>query len=614
MDVASYIREYLFKQDFLDIPGLGTFFLTKEPFSIQVSDQVIRPGSKNLIFRENSGISNDTLSYFIARRAGISVDEAREMVRGFVSPVRQLFLSRGNIEIAGLGQFSVPDGFHLDFRPYPFNFSPSSFGLGSVSLSQFDEETADIPVDLEAPVSQTAYQAPHETAPHETAVHETAPHETAVHETNANETASQEIGAHETDVIQTAPAVPYYNEPLDPDHNYPEPVTSTEEPAVTPREPAFSHEEPVEANTRSDEHLPTAAEIYRMYGFKKEDEENSIPAEDSPAQTDESLLSGSTFSEFPVYTGGNEPALTYPNTLAFSEEPVDFIQQLQTPPEEGAKHSPATDAEADSPKKDLIYNPLAYDTDLPVHAAVREPEHNIQTGDLGPAQELPASGYEFADNIKPEYGNENSSVYWILGSILLLCLLAGFAYVERAPLSQALSRAGIYGQPDNDKKELLKTDSTLTSTAPVPDAGTKATDSANLAHEAGTKNAEKSGTAGSTAVTSQVVKPADSTLAKPAPVSSAVSDTSMINISQASQFMLVDASVHLLQTAKKRQKQLSAAGKPAHIIEMGEGVLMRYKISLGDYSDKAAAKEALTAAKASGNKGVQIFENKSKKN
>jgi len=88
----------------------------------------------------------------------------------------------------------------------------------------------------------------------------------------------------------------------------------------------------------------------------------------------------------------------------------------------------------------------------------------------------------------------------------------------------------------------------------------------------------------------------------------------MITLENAPQFLLVDASFHLLQTAKRRQKQLLEAGKHAHIIEMGTGVLMRYKVSLGEFDDRTTANAALDAEKATGHNRLQIFENKSKKN
>ena len=629
MDVASYIREYLFKQDFLDIPGLGTFFLTKEPFSIQDSNQVIKPGSKTLIFRENSGISNDTLSYFIARRAGISVDEAREMVRGFVSPVRQLFLSRGNIEIPGLGQFSVPDGFHLDFRPYPFNFSPSSFGLGNVSLNQFGETPVQIEEQrstgdtlFKLPVYQPEATANREnnglpehihdqviTADEGNTVILDKDHPSLEHTVETEFTSNSSTGHLHEHTLEDLKLPP--NEVINSWETYPSISGKSEDQMLGSTDhfkeinPVILHQEPIVLPEEEDGHLPTAEEIYRKYGFKKEvNPDNQTANQDKSAQkitdedkpVDNSLLPESSFSEIPAFNTGNDEAITYPATLAFSQEPVNFIKeitQVEHPDTQPEQPLYINNEKVEPEKKDLIYNPLAYDSNLEVNKSLEYVQP--APDDLGPIQELP--GHDHTGSIKTEQ-RENSSIYWILGSILLFCMLAGFGYLEREPISQAIDNSGLFGQT-NQTKPVVKTDSSSVATQ---NAATNLNDSIN--HDQTKGRAE-----------TKAIPPvlSDTTKSKLS-LNASTPDSVMITLENAPQFLLVDASFHLLQTAKRRQKQLLEAGKHAHIIEMGTGVLMRYKVSLGEFDDKTTANAALDAEKAAGHSRLQIFENKSKKN
>lgn len=548
MDVASYIREYLFKQDFLDIPGLGTFFLTKEPFSIQDSDQVIKPGSKTLIFRENAGISNDTLSYFIARRAGLSVDEARDMVNNFVSPIRGLFPGKGSMEIPGLGKFMVPDGFHLDFKPYPFNFAPSSFGLGSVSLAQSDEfPTEERLVQQAQPVQEEASPAPQK------------PLIPAAPETS---------GIPSTPIIPAAPEV--YKKP-----------------------------EPVE----NDGHLPTAEEIYARYHFVKEvpapgTASEKIPEESQPDS--ESLLSGSSFSELPSFSFLPDEATTYPTTLAFSDNipvPADADPDNQAHHGHQAEHEPET-------APDLVYNPLAYDSSAGVPGTGR-----TFFNERDSTAENHGHDTDQTDNLKPEPPDENSTIYWVLGGLLLICMLAALAWFEQAPIKRALFQAGIIDTVRTGKLPVItKSDSLHTAAAPdTSKAGTPATGRSEAGNTAG-------GTATGNASTGKTETQAKSDSLKPAKSLEITShaDTGMTTIQQAPAYLLIDASVHLLQTAKRQQSQLQAKGIRSEIIDMGKGVLMRYKVSLGGYSDKKSASDALSVSKIAGGRGAQVFENKSK--
>lgn len=630
MDVASYIREYLFKQDFLDIPGLGTFFLTKEPFSIQDSNQVIKPGSKTLIFRENSGISNDTLSYFIARRAGISVDQAREMVRGFVSPVRQLFLSRGNIEIPGLGQFSVPDGFHLDFRPYPFNFSPSSFGLGNVALNQLDEtpvqiaeqrSSADTQFNLPVYRPETSIKEEGDGLPehthHEQMITASDSHAVII---DQNDPAHQD--AVETDFIPLSSKGPVNEHALEELELPPNEVVNSWEIhqpiSVQSQEQAvhstnldkdiakdIQHNQQTTQPDDDDGHLPTAEEIYRKYGFKKEEHSDDQPANQENSATkivnddkpsDNALLSGSSFSEIPVFSTGLDQAVSYPGTLAFSQEPVNLINELKQTDHSDTQIKQAIHADNEhiEPEKvDLIYNPLAYDSNLTKNKPAESVQH--LSDDLGPIQELP--GQDQTGYIKNEQ-KESSSIYWILGSILLFCMLAGFGYLEREPISQAIDNSGLFGQT-NQTKPVVKTDSSNVATQ---NEATNLNDSINHDQIKGR------------AKTKAIPSISNDTTNTQLSVNLSTPDSVMMSLESAPQFLLIDASFHLLQTAKRRQKQLLEAGKHAHIIEMGAGVLMRYKVSLGEYNEKTEANDALNAEKATGHSRLQIFENKSKKN
>lgn len=134
MEAANFIREYLYKQDYLDVPGLGTFFLSKDPFSVDNPKNKIKPSVKTLIFRENKRVSGDSLIHFIARRKQISLDEASSIVNQFTSEIRISIVKIGFADILGFGKFTSQDGVNLDFKAHPNNYSPVSFGLGELNL------------------------------------------------------------------------------------------------------------------------------------------------------------------------------------------------------------------------------------------------------------------------------------------------------------------------------------------------------------------------------------------------------------------------------------------------------------------------------------------------
>lgn len=139
MEVASFIREYLYKQDYLDVPGLGTFFLSKDPFSVDNPQNKIKPSVKTLIFRENSRVGGDSLIHFIARRKQISLDEAKIAVYQFTEEIKTLVNRKGTADIMGFGKFTSNDGINLDFKAHPNNYSAISFGLGELNLPPLEK-------------------------------------------------------------------------------------------------------------------------------------------------------------------------------------------------------------------------------------------------------------------------------------------------------------------------------------------------------------------------------------------------------------------------------------------------------------------------------------------
>lgn len=132
VELHAFIKTLLYNRDTLIIPGLGTLITRYKPAEIDVSNNIISPPTKYLIFDQQSGAKDNTLEQFIAKQKEIDEEEARDLINDEVNTINTKLESGETVLMEGIGYFSKEgDTIRFD-HDQQANFLTESFGLSKV--------------------------------------------------------------------------------------------------------------------------------------------------------------------------------------------------------------------------------------------------------------------------------------------------------------------------------------------------------------------------------------------------------------------------------------------------------------------------------------------------
>jgi hypothetical protein len=124
----------------VSLPCLGSFL--SEYFPASISDGVIAPPSKTVVFHQNEIWNDEELENRIAQLNNVSIGVAKEELAFWIDNVCVLLATGEEVQLPGLGRLYVSEHAKLRFEQAPDNLLIESFGLESVSI-----ETADLSND-----------------------------------------------------------------------------------------------------------------------------------------------------------------------------------------------------------------------------------------------------------------------------------------------------------------------------------------------------------------------------------------------------------------------------------------------------------------------------------
>lgn len=131
MDIGFYIADLLRKQDYVSVPGLGTFARHKVPGSFDPDSNAFLPPSYDISFNKETNESN-TLSEYISDKKNLSAATAEYFVKKFTSGILDGLEASGFAELNPLGIIQQKDG-ALTFDSSPnLEIAGRFFGLKPV--------------------------------------------------------------------------------------------------------------------------------------------------------------------------------------------------------------------------------------------------------------------------------------------------------------------------------------------------------------------------------------------------------------------------------------------------------------------------------------------------
>ncbi len=166
LDVGKAIKELLFENPSVIVPGLGGFTSTPEHATVDYVQGVVLPPSKKLDFNPNLVINDGMLVHHLQQSNVITFQEAGEAVSRFVDNVKQALERREIVEIPQVGRLYKDYEQKIRFMPEGTNFNATTFGLPTIQFSPVTRERrVETPASEASPVAAVTKPAQGKAAP-----------------------------------------------------------------------------------------------------------------------------------------------------------------------------------------------------------------------------------------------------------------------------------------------------------------------------------------------------------------------------------------------------------------------------------------------------------------
>lgn len=134
IDITPYIKELLFENNNLVIPGFGALSLTYSPSTIDHVQGLLNPPTKAINFDKNLVVNDGKLVNIIQEKHQVSTEEANRQITKFVNIMKDQLDKREMVNIANVGRLYKDFENKIQFIPDSTNFNKEAFGLPTVNF------------------------------------------------------------------------------------------------------------------------------------------------------------------------------------------------------------------------------------------------------------------------------------------------------------------------------------------------------------------------------------------------------------------------------------------------------------------------------------------------
>lgn len=113
----QHIEYLLLRHDCVIVPGLGAFIASVSPARIDMEKGILTPSYRALMFNQAVSLDDGLLANSIARKAGISFEDARNAIVRCVSKIKDIIKTQGHVKIGSLGILQLGEENNLIFSP-----------------------------------------------------------------------------------------------------------------------------------------------------------------------------------------------------------------------------------------------------------------------------------------------------------------------------------------------------------------------------------------------------------------------------------------------------------------------------------------------------------------
>ncbi|MCD6346938.1 MAG: SPOR domain-containing protein [Bacteroidales bacterium] len=141
MDFDKHIRDLLFLEDYVILPGLGAFVSNFKPAEIREETQTFIPPTKEIGFNTELQEDDSLLVDFIAKKEHIDEDQARELVYDKTVEIKEKIEAGQRVSLEGVGVFGLSGDGVLTFKALAgLNFFLDSYGLSPFHFPVLEPE------------------------------------------------------------------------------------------------------------------------------------------------------------------------------------------------------------------------------------------------------------------------------------------------------------------------------------------------------------------------------------------------------------------------------------------------------------------------------------------
>lgn len=140
--IRKGLKELLFFNDYLVIPGFGGFVLKKVPAHFSPGNTLLLPSAKQVGFNSQLRQNDGVFVHWLQQELNCTAAEALAHLSDFAGYCTSLLQNRGRINIDGIGFFYLDFENNTCFEPQQHtNFLRDSFGLSPVHVKELELET-----------------------------------------------------------------------------------------------------------------------------------------------------------------------------------------------------------------------------------------------------------------------------------------------------------------------------------------------------------------------------------------------------------------------------------------------------------------------------------------
>ena len=139
MQLATYIKDLLYRYECVIIPGFGAFLTQTRSAHINLENHTFYPPNKVISFNRQLQTNDGILANYMASVEGCSYELALQKIRNFTGKISLELAEGKTVSLHHIGNFALNTHQAVEFTPSEVeNFNTSAFGLSSFVSQSID--------------------------------------------------------------------------------------------------------------------------------------------------------------------------------------------------------------------------------------------------------------------------------------------------------------------------------------------------------------------------------------------------------------------------------------------------------------------------------------------